>query len=177
MAPEVCFIVVPCRREGVGDAKRQCPDKGRRAANQPCADSDRARRRQRSRRHLFPAQCLPVPTHRGRMQHAWPHAPCRGRDTEAPSATDRSRWRLINVALVEGPSKRAPRHHPTFCISGKPPRSVMENNNTAEAQNTSEPAAKKGRRGKREAGSEDSKKRRCISSACVPCRKRKSKVC
>ncbi|KAF1846685.1 uncharacterized protein K460DRAFT_406880 [Cucurbitaria berberidis CBS 394.84] len=34
---------------------------------------------------------------------------------------------------------------------------------------------KKGRRSKRDAGSEDSKKRRCISSACVPCRKRKSK--
>ena len=38
-------------------------------------------------------------------------------------------------------------------------------------------AAKKGRRGKKH-GDEDeaSKKRRCISSACVPCRKRKSKV-
>lgn len=57
------------------------------------------------------------------------------------------------------------------------PRSVMENSNTAEAQlQASETPAKKGRRGKRDAGGEDSKKRRCISSACVPCRKRKSKV-
>ncbi|KAF1939034.1 hypothetical protein EJ02DRAFT_266663 [Clathrospora elynae] len=47
--------------------------------------------------------------------------------------------------------------------------------NTAEAQMPSDVPAKKGRRGKRDAGSEDSKKRRCISSACVPCRKRKSK--
>jgi hypothetical protein len=53
----------------------------------------------------------------------------------------------------------------------------MENNNTAEAQPTSDAPAKKGRRGKRDAGSDDPKKRRCISSACVPCRKRKSKVC
>ncbi|USP76035.1 hypothetical protein yc1106_03309 [Curvularia clavata] len=52
----------------------------------------------------------------------------------------------------------------------------MENSNTAEAQPTaSETPAKKGRRGKRDAGGDDSKKRRCISSACVPCRKRKSK--
>ncbi|CAN9196688.1 unnamed protein product [Alternaria alternata] len=51
----------------------------------------------------------------------------------------------------------------------------MENNNTAEAQPTSDAPAKKGRRGKRDAGSDDPKKRRCISSACVPCRKRKSK--
>ncbi|KAF2855646.1 hypothetical protein T440DRAFT_464044 [Plenodomus tracheiphilus IPT5] len=37
-------------------------------------------------------------------------------------------------------------------------------------------ATKKARRGKRSAESDESKKRRCISSACVPCRKRKSKV-
>lgn len=36
--------------------------------------------------------------------------------------------------------------------------------------------AKKGRRGKRDAAGDDGRKRRCISSACVPCRKRKSKV-
>jgi hypothetical protein len=37
--------------------------------------------------------------------------------------------------------------------------------------------AKKGRRSKRDDGhGDDGKKRRCISSACVPCRKRKSKV-
>jgi hypothetical protein len=36
--------------------------------------------------------------------------------------------------------------------------------------------SKKGRRSKRDGNSEDGKKRRCISSACVPCRKRKSKV-
>lgn len=53
----------------------------------------------------------------------------------------------------------------------------MENNTTAEAHPTSDTPNKKGRRSKRDAGSEDSKKRRCISSACVPCRKRKSKVC
>jgi hypothetical protein len=56
-------------------------------------------------------------------------------------------------------------------------RSVMENSNSAEAQPLlSETPAKKGRRGKRDASGDDSKKRRCISSACVPCRKRKSKV-
>ncbi|CAO2654804.1 Nn.00g115370.m01.CDS01 [Neocucurbitaria sp. VM-36] len=44
-----------------------------------------------------------------------------------------------------------------------------------ESQAPPDPPAKKGRRSKRDAGSEDSKKRRCISSACVPCRKRKSK--
>lgn len=37
--------------------------------------------------------------------------------------------------------------------------------------------AKKGRRSKKSAEEDEaSKKRRCISSACVPCRKRKSKV-
>jgi len=36
--------------------------------------------------------------------------------------------------------------------------------------------AKKGRRSKKDGNGEDGKKRRCISSACVPCRKRKSKV-
>ncbi|KAL6161627.1 Nitrogen assimilation transcription factor nit-4 [Exserohilum turcicum] len=56
----------------------------------------------------------------------------------------------------------------------------MENNTTtADAQPQPQPPCdtppRKGRRGKREAGSDDSKKRRCISSACVPCRKRKSK--
>ncbi|KAJ6200698.1 pathway-specific nitrogen regulator [Bipolaris maydis] len=50
------------------------------------------------------------------------------------------------------------------------------NTSTAEAQPpTTDTPAKKGRRGKRDAGNDDSKKRRCISSACVPCRKRKSK--
>ncbi|KAF1839468.1 hypothetical protein BDW02DRAFT_486967 [Decorospora gaudefroyi] len=53
----------------------------------------------------------------------------------------------------------------------------MENNRSAEAHAhaSSETPAKKARRGKRDAGSEEAKKRRCISSACVPCRKRKSK--
>jgi hypothetical protein len=36
--------------------------------------------------------------------------------------------------------------------------------------------AKKARRSKKDGNSDDGKKRRCISSACVPCRKRKSKV-
>ncbi|KAH7395153.1 fungal-specific transcription factor domain-containing protein [Phaeosphaeria sp. MPI-PUGE-AT-0046c] len=35
--------------------------------------------------------------------------------------------------------------------------------------------AKKARRGKKDGSGDDAKKRRCISSACVPCRKRKSK--
>ena len=40
------------------------------------------------------------------------------------------------------------------------------------------PLVKKGRRGKKSTDEDEaSKKRRCISSACVPCRKRKSKVC
>jgi hypothetical protein len=39
-------------------------------------------------------------------------------------------------------------------------------------------APTKGRRkSKKDASDDSNKKRRCISSACVPCRKRKSKVC
>ncbi|KAI8942434.1 Nitrogen assimilation transcription factor nit-4 [Plenodomus lindquistii] len=58
------------------------------------------------------------------------------------------------------------------------PRSqpAMDNITTTEPLAPSADApAKKGRRGKRSAESEEAKKRRCISSACVPCRKRKSK--
>ena len=41
-----------------------------------------------------------------------------------------------------------------------------------------QPLVKKGRRGKKSADEDEAgRKRRCISSACVPCRKRKSKVC
>lgn len=43
-----------------------------------------------------------------------------------------------------------------------------------QAQNA---APAKGRRKSKKDGEEAGKKRRCISSACVPCRKRKSKVC
>ncbi|KAF1362927.1 hypothetical protein EJ07DRAFT_105100 [Lizonia empirigonia] len=52
----------------------------------------------------------------------------------------------------------------------------MEATGDAPANAPTGPPAKKGRRGKK-SGDEDevSKKRRCISSACVPCRKRKSK--
>lgn len=49
----------------------------------------------------------------------------------------------------------------------------MENTAADQLPNT---PAKKGRRSKRGGNSDDGKKRRCISSACVPCRKRKSKV-
>jgi hypothetical protein len=41
---------------------------------------------------------------------------------------------------------------------------------------TDDAPAKKGRRSKKDGQGDDGKKRRCISSACVPCRKRKSKV-
>jgi hypothetical protein len=52
----------------------------------------------------------------------------------------------------------------------------MENNNTPDR--LPDAPAKKGRRSKRDGNGtgDDGKKRRCISSACVPCRKRKSKV-
>jgi hypothetical protein len=49
----------------------------------------------------------------------------------------------------------------------------MENNTPDHPPET---PAKKGRRSKRDGNGDDGKKRRCISSACVPCRKRKSKV-
>jgi hypothetical protein len=51
----------------------------------------------------------------------------------------------------------------------------MENSASA-ADVPPDTPAKKGRRSKKDGNSEDGKKRRCISSACVPCRKRKSKV-
>lgn len=48
---------------------------------------------------------------------------------------------------------------------------------SAAAHRQQPPPAKKGRRGKKSAEDDEaSSKRRCISSACVPCRKRKSKV-
>ncbi|KAF2032709.1 hypothetical protein EK21DRAFT_60252 [Setomelanomma holmii] len=49
----------------------------------------------------------------------------------------------------------------------------MDNN--APADPAVDAPAKKGRRSKKDGNSDDGKKRRCISSACVPCRKRKSK--
>lgn len=55
--------------------------------------------------------------------------------------------------------------------------SAAADTNTTQTQ-ANQPPAKKGRRGKKNAEEDEaSKKRRCISSACVPCRKRKSKVC
>ena len=46
----------------------------------------------------------------------------------------------------------------------------------AQSENVGTSAPKGRRRGKKGSGDDGSKKRRCISSACVPCRKRKSKV-
>jgi hypothetical protein len=46
----------------------------------------------------------------------------------------------------------------------------------AQSENVVTSAPKGRRRGKKDSGDDGLKKRRCISSACVPCRKRKSKV-
>jgi hypothetical protein len=47
---------------------------------------------------------------------------------------------------------------------------------TNAADQPADAPAKNRRRSKKDGNSDDGKKRRCISSACVPCRKRKSKV-
>ena len=52
----------------------------------------------------------------------------------------------------------------------------MEQHTSSAADPAPDAPAKKGRRSKRDGNGDDGKKRRCISSACVPCRKRKSKV-
>jgi hypothetical protein len=44
-------------------------------------------------------------------------------------------------------------------------------------QQRQDASTNKGRRKGKKEGDDGAKKRRCISSACVPCRKRKSKVC
>ncbi|KAJ6274679.1 dna repair protein rad5 [Bipolaris maydis] len=99
------------------------------------------------------------------------------RRDDSDGAWQRQASRLPRPHAIPGPSERAPHHSPPHLASpGNLPRAVMENTSTAEAQPpTTDTPAKKGRRGKRDAGNDDSKKRRCISSACVPCRKRKSK--
>lgn len=92
------------------------------------------------------------------------------------------------------PSPLAANLHPTVCgLSSQRSQTsaAMDGTTTATTTTTTtkQPAAsaapadardasaKKGRRAKRsEANDDSSKKRRCISSACVPCRKRKSKV-